>query len=93
MTLSLTGKHVIVTGHYGNWEIAGYALGLLGFHTHAIARTLDNPFLDDFFRSFRERTGRPLGSARFVAGLERRLRRQLARQKPGPKSSKAGRAN
>ena len=40
-----------------------------------------------------ERTGRPLGSARFVAGLERRLRRKLARQKPGPKSRKAGRAN
>jgi REP-associated tyrosine transposase len=32
-----------------------------------------------------ERTGRPLGSARFVAGLEKRLKRKLARQKPGPK--------
>jgi putative transposase len=32
-----------------------------------------------------ERTGRPLGSTRFVAGLEKRLDRPLARQKPGPK--------
>jgi putative transposase len=32
-----------------------------------------------------ERTGRPLGSLRFVARLEKRLRRPLARQKPGPK--------
>ena len=32
-----------------------------------------------------ERTGRPLGSEKFVAGLERRLKRKLARQKPGPK--------
>jgi putative transposase len=32
-----------------------------------------------------ERTGRPLGSARFVARLEKRLDRPLARQKPGPK--------
>lgn len=32
-----------------------------------------------------ERTGRPLGSARFVARLEQRLDRPLARQKPGPK--------
>jgi putative transposase len=32
-----------------------------------------------------ERTGRPLGSAGFVAELERRLGRQLARRKPGPK--------
>ena len=37
-----------------------------------------------------ERTGRPLGSTRFVARLERRLDRPLARQKPGPKP-KAGR--
>ena len=46
-----------VTGHFGNWEMAGYALGLLGFTTHAIARPLDNPFLDDFLRRFREATG------------------------------------
>jgi hypothetical protein len=32
-----------------------------------------------------ERTGRPLGSAAFVAGLEQSLRRPLARRKPGPK--------
>ncbi len=32
-----------------------------------------------------ERTGRPLGSARFVRRLETRLGRTLARQKPGPK--------
>jgi len=32
-----------------------------------------------------ERTGRPLGSARFVARLEKRLHRPLARRKPGPK--------
>ena len=32
-----------------------------------------------------ERTGRPLGSPEFVAALERRLGRVLARQKPGPK--------
>ncbi len=38
-----------------------------------------------------ERTGRPLGSPRFVARLEKRLDRPLARQKPGPKS-KTGRA-
>jgi putative transposase len=37
-----------------------------------------------------ERTGRPLGSPRFVRGLERRLRRVLARQKPGPKPQGEG---
>jgi putative transposase len=33
-----------------------------------------------------ERTGRPLGDARFVARLERKLGRTLKPQKPGPKS-------
>ena len=57
----LTGRPVLfVTGHLGNWEMAGYQLGLAGFHSHAIARPLDNPYLDDFLRSFRERTGQKL---------------------------------
>jgi putative transposase len=32
-----------------------------------------------------ERTGRPLGSPKFIARLEKRLHRSLRRQKPGPK--------
>jgi KDO2-lipid IV(A) lauroyltransferase len=48
---------LMVTGHFGNWEMGGYTLGLLGFKIHAIARPLDNPFLDDYLRRFRERTG------------------------------------
>jgi KDO2-lipid IV(A) lauroyltransferase len=51
---------LLVTGHFGNWEMGGYALGLLGFQTHAVARPLDNPYLDDFLRLFRERTGQKL---------------------------------
>ncbi len=54
----LSGRPLlVVTGHFGNWEMAGYCLGLLGFTTHAIARPLDNPYLDDFLRRFREKTG------------------------------------
>jgi KDO2-lipid IV(A) lauroyltransferase len=54
----LTDRPVLlVTGHFGNWELGGYVLGLLGFNTYAVARTLDNPYLDDFLRRFRERTG------------------------------------
>ena len=37
-----------------------------------------------------ERTGRPLGSAAFVAELELRLGRTLARRKPGPKGRAEG---
>lgn len=57
----LSGRPLmIVTGHFGNWELAGYSLGLLGFTTHAVARPLDNPYLDDFLRQFRERTGQKI---------------------------------
>jgi KDO2-lipid IV(A) lauroyltransferase len=48
---------LIVTGHFGNWELGGFLLGLLGFTTHAVARPLDNTYLDDFLRRFREHTG------------------------------------
>ena len=57
----LSGRPVLlVTGHFGNWEVAGYVLGLLGFTTYAIARPLDNPYLDAFLRRFRERTGQKI---------------------------------
>ncbi len=61
MELLLSGRPILfVTGHLGNWELSGYALGLFGFQSHAIARPIDNPYLDDLLRSFRERTGQKL---------------------------------
>jgi KDO2-lipid IV(A) lauroyltransferase len=51
---------MLVTGHFGNWEMAGYVLGLFGFRGYAIARPLDNQFLDDFLRRFRESTGQQI---------------------------------
>jgi Kdo2-lipid IVA lauroyltransferase/acyltransferase len=51
---------LIVTAHFGNWEMAGYVLGLIGFRTHAIARVLDNPHLERFVRQFRQRTGQAI---------------------------------
>jgi KDO2-lipid IV(A) lauroyltransferase len=57
----LSGRPVlIVTGHFGNWEMAGFALNLLGFTTYAIARPLDNPYLDEYLRAFREKTGQKI---------------------------------
>jgi KDO2-lipid IV(A) lauroyltransferase len=56
--LLLSGRPLLlVTGHFGNWEAGGFVLGLLGFPVHAIARPLDNPYLDDYLRRFREGTG------------------------------------
>jgi KDO2-lipid IV(A) lauroyltransferase len=57
----LDGKPaILLTGHFGNWEMAGYLFGVYGFATHAIARKLDNPYLDRYLRTFREGTGQTL---------------------------------
>jgi Kdo2-lipid IVA lauroyltransferase/acyltransferase len=48
---------LVVTAHLGNFEVGGYVLGILGFPTYTVARTLDNPYLDQFVNSFRGRTG------------------------------------
>src|SRR6185436_19397024 len=48
---------VMVSGHFGNFEMGGYVAGLLGFPSHTVARTLDNPYLDRFIRRFREANG------------------------------------
>jgi KDO2-lipid IV(A) lauroyltransferase len=54
------GPMVMVSGHFGNWEMAGYLFGLFGFPPNSVARALDNPYLDRFLRRFREKTGQTL---------------------------------
>ncbi len=51
---------LLVTGHFGNWEIGGYTLALVGFPLYAVARDLDNPYLDAYLRKFRESTGQKI---------------------------------
>ncbi|MEM9825689.1 MAG: lysophospholipid acyltransferase family protein [Planctomycetota bacterium] len=54
----LSGRPVVmVTGHFGNFEIGGYVTGLMGFQTLAIARKLDNRFLDAWVQRFRSAKG------------------------------------
>ncbi|WP_428304537.1 lysophospholipid acyltransferase family protein [Lacipirellula sp.] len=48
---------IIISGHLGNFEMGGYLLGLHGFPSHTIARTLDNPYLDRWINDFRGATG------------------------------------
>ena len=54
------GPIIMLTGHFGNWEMAGYLFGVFGFPPHSVGRTLDNPHLDRFVRAFRERTGQTM---------------------------------
>jgi KDO2-lipid IV(A) lauroyltransferase len=57
----LSGRPILmVTGHFGNWELGGYSLGVFGFSTYAIARPLDNPYLDRFLKGFRQHTGQTI---------------------------------
>jgi KDO2-lipid IV(A) lauroyltransferase len=48
---------IMLTGHYGNWEILGYVLATLGFGSTAVARPLDNPYINDWVFGVRERQG------------------------------------
>ena len=64
---------VIISGHLGNFELGGYLLAMHGFPTHAVARPLDNVYLDRFINQFRGATGQYMlpkqGSGGEVADL------------------------
>ncbi|MGB6042736.1 MAG: lysophospholipid acyltransferase family protein [Pirellulales bacterium] len=54
----LSGRPVVlVSGHFGSFEVGGQIIGRFGFPTFTIARPLDNPFLDRFLNSFRSSNG------------------------------------
>src|SRR5215212_8414223 len=55
-----SGPVILLSGHYGNWEMAGYLFGVFGFPPNSVARALDNPYLDRFLKSFREATGQKM---------------------------------
>ena len=48
---------VLVTGHFGNFEVAGYIVGLIGAPPSTIARPLDNPYIDKWVTEFRSMDG------------------------------------
>jgi KDO2-lipid IV(A) lauroyltransferase len=51
---------LLVTGHFGNWELLSYATGAMGFRSYAIARVLDNPYLERYTRRLRQSSGQTL---------------------------------
>jgi len=48
---------IFLTGHFGNWEVVGYIMGALGFPNTAIARRIDNPYLDAYVLGQRQQRG------------------------------------
>jgi KDO2-lipid IV(A) lauroyltransferase len=69
--LWLDRPKVVLSGHYGNFELAAYLFGLFGVRIFSVARELDNPLLDRFVTRFRESRGQRIlpkkGSAPDVA--------------------------
>jgi KDO2-lipid IV(A) lauroyltransferase len=51
---------LMVTAHYGNFEIVGYILGLFGFNIYSVARPLDNKFISRYLYGVRERVGQKI---------------------------------
>jgi len=48
---------ILIGGHQGNWEVSGVLLAATDLRTFAVARTLDNPWLQDFAMRLRSYTG------------------------------------
>jgi len=66
---------VLVTGHYGSFEVLGHLLAALGFETVAVMRPLDNAYLNAFIVSSRRTHGLTLLDKKGAAGeAEQRLR-------------------
>tara|TARA_Y100000814_G_scaffold238690_1_gene182932 strand:- start:100 stop:870 length:771 start_codon:yes stop_codon:yes gene_type:complete len=59
MLTGLLSKHptMLLSGHYGNFELAGFIAGLFGFPSFTIARPLDNPLMNQYINAFRSRYG------------------------------------
>ncbi len=51
---------IFVAGHYANFEIIGYLLGVFGFDVYSVARPLDNPYINKWLYGVRERAGQKI---------------------------------
>ena len=48
---------LILTGHFGNWELCAYAYGLLGNPVSLVHQTIKNPLVDDWIERLRSGGG------------------------------------
>jgi len=64
---------ILVTGHYGNFEIMGYLFALFGFNIYGIARPLDNKFINKYLYEARQRSGQKLLDKKGAAQLMPKL--------------------
>jgi KDO2-lipid IV(A) lauroyltransferase len=48
---------IFLTGHFGNWELLGFVLATIGFPLQAVARPLDNRWINNWLLGVRESRG------------------------------------
>ncbi len=48
---------ILLTAHYGNWELLVVSFGLKGFNTDVVVREIDSPVLEEFVKWTRTRCG------------------------------------
>lgn len=60
---------LILTGHFGNWELLAHAHACYGFPVHIIHRRLRNPLVDEVISQERKRSGNKV-IRKTTAGLE-----------------------
>lgn len=58
---------LVLTGHFGNWELFAHAIGLHGNPIHLVHRPFRNPLFDEFINAERQRSGTVLISKRRAA--------------------------
>lgn len=90
--IALEGRGAIMlTGHYGNWEVLGYTMATLGLRTYSVARPIDNPHMDAWVLGVRERKGQIILSKRGVTTTAQEVLENkgilgfIADQNAGPK--------
>ena len=64
---------IFLTGHFGNWEVVGYTMATFGFNSVAVARALNNPYMNAWAMGQRESNGLRIldkkGAAAEIDGL------------------------
>ena len=71
------GKGVLIlTAHFGNWELSSFAHGVYGHPLNFIVREMDNPLIDALINSYRSMSGgRAIEKKDFARGLLRAFER------------------
>jgi Kdo2-lipid IVA lauroyltransferase/acyltransferase len=66
---------IIMSGHFGNWELLAFANGMFGHPISMVHRTIANPLVDRWLNALRERAGtRLIRKKHASAGILRALR-------------------